>query len=91
MVIPIMATPMAGNLMDTGLIPITDTDPTLTSVGMAILTEVLGGVGILGGLVVMVGTAVDTLGGAAAMDGTVVDIMDGVEGMATTDAYVFAM
>ncbi len=83
MAIPLMATPMAGNL--------TDTDPTLTSVGMAVLTEVLGGVGILGGLVVMVGTAAGILGGAAAMAGTVVGIMDGVEGMATTDAYVFAM
>ena len=56
MVIHITATTMGFNLTDTGHIPITDTDPTVISVGLMVLAEVLVGVDILGGVAGMVGT-----------------------------------
>jgi len=88
MVIHITATTMGFNLTDTGHIPITDTDPTVMSVGLGVLAEVLVLADILDGVVVMV--AADILGGVVAMVGTaavlvVADPMDGEEDMAATD------
>ena len=79
---------MGFNLTDTGHIPITDTDPTVMSVGLGVLAEVLVLADILDGVVVMV--AADILGGVVAMVGTaavlvVADPMDGEEDMAATD------
>ena len=88
MVIHITATTMGFNLTDTGHIPITDTDPTVMSVGLGVLAEVLVLADILDGVVVMV--AADILGGVVAMVGTaavlvVADPMDGEEDMVATD------
>ena len=89
---------MGFNLTDTGHIPITDTDPTVMSVGLGVLAEVLVVADILGGVVAMVGTvevmveAVMSVALAeAGMVGTaavlvVADPMDGEEDMAATDA-----
>ena len=99
MVIHITATTMGFNLTDTGHIPITDTDPTVMSVGLGVLAEVLVVADILGGVEVMVEAvmSVALAGGGTAgmveagMVGTaavlvVADPMDGEEDMAATDA-----
>ena len=65
MVIPITAPTTDGNLTDTAPMPITVTSPTEISGGTAVSTGVMGGV--------------------VAMAGTVVDTMDGEGGMATAD------
>ena len=76
MVIHITATTMGFNLTDTGHIPITDTDPTVMSVGLGVLAEVLVVADIMDGVVAMVGTAAVLV---------VADPMDGEEDMAATD------
>jgi hypothetical protein len=81
MVIHITPTTMGFNLTDTGHIPITDTDPTVISVGLTVLAKVLVGVDILGGVEAMVGTVAVL----------VADTMDGKVDMAATDAYIYAM
>jgi hypothetical protein len=100
MVIHITPITMGFNLTDTGHIPITDTDPTVMSVGFTVLAEVLVGADILGGVAGMVRTGevmVEAVISAAlaevGMVGTVAvmvvaDTMDGKEDMAATDAYI---
>jgi hypothetical protein len=95
MVIHITATTMGFNLTDTGHIPITDTDPTVMSVGLEVLAEVLVVADILGGVVVMVEAVMSVAlagGGKAGMVEVMVeavmpvaDPMDGEEDMAATD------
>ena len=82
MVIHITATTMGFNLTDTGHIPITDTDPTVMSVGLGVLAEVLVVADILGGVVAIVGTVEVMLEA---------DTMDGKEDMAATDPYIYSM
>jgi len=91
MVIHITATTMGFNLTDTGHIPITDTDPTVMSVGLGVLAEVLVVADILGGVEVMVEAVMSVALAEAGMVGTaavlvVADPMDGEEDMAATDA-----
>jgi hypothetical protein len=93
---------MGFNLTDTGHIPITDTDPTVISVGLTVLAKVLVGVDILGGVEAMVGkvevmveAVISEALAEASMVGTVAvlvaDTMDGKVDMAATDAYIYAM
>jgi len=84
MVIHITATTMGFNLTDTGHIPITDTDPTVMSVGLGVLAEVLVVADILDGVVVMV--AADILGGVVAMVGTVEIMVEAVMSVALAEA-----
>ncbi len=86
MVIHITATTMGFNLTDTGHIPITDTDPTVMSVGLGVLAEVM--------VVAVMSVALAGGGKAgmveAGMVGTAAvlvaaDPMDGEEDMAATD------
>ena len=95
MVIHITATTMGFNLTDTGHIPITDTDPTVMSVGLGVLAEVLVVADILDGVVAMVGTveimveavmSVALAGGGKA--GMVADILGGVVAMVGTVAVL---
>jgi hypothetical protein len=88
MVIHITATTMGFNLTNTGHFPITDTDPTVMSVGLAVLAKILVGADILGGVVDMAGMVevmVEAVMSEAGMVGTVVaDIMSGVVAMVGT-------
>jgi hypothetical protein len=90
---------MGFNLMDTGHIPITDTDPTVMSVALAgggksgmVATDILGGVvAMVGTVEVMVEAVMSVVLAEAGMVGTaaflvVADPMDGEEDMAATDA-----
>ncbi len=98
MVIHIPATTMGFNLTDTGHIPITDTDPTVMSVGLGVLVvaDILDGVVVMveadirGGVEVMVEAVMSVALAEAGMVGTaavlvVADPMDGEEDMAATD------